>query len=260
MKRRLVLVRDPPAFERLGKVAAGAGQAAAAAVTHQINFEPPPFKRKKSVPSLKKKRMSTVKRIVPEQPLTTAAAVSKPAKKFKPPSGFGSYALDSGGGSQAKVKLPPKEWDGQAAQERAKKRRRESQAQKRGERGSGSAGENTNTFSMVSQVGGDGLSSSSAIVICDADYRTPMPPVSLLHPTVVVADEFIKKYAPSSTSWLIGQEAAVAEMNEWFADFTARRRDTPRCLLLVGPSGTGKTTAARLAFTEHGMKVLRVFH
>lgn len=51
--------------------------------------------------------------------------------------------------------------------------------------------------------------------------------------------ELYKKYRPGVLSGLIGQDEAVATLKD-----LGRRGAIPHCLLMTGPSGTGKTTAA----------------
>lgn len=56
-----------------------------------------------------------------------------------------------------------------------------------------------------------------------------------------MTEELYKKYRPTKLSELVGQDAAVRTL----ADL-GRRDSIPHCLLLSGPSGTGKTTIARI--------------
>jgi DNA polymerase III gamma/tau subunit len=54
-------------------------------------------------------------------------------------------------------------------------------------------------------------------------------------------EEYIRKYRPRRFERILGQPTAVKELQE-----LVERKRVPHALLLTGPSGTGKTTAARI--------------
>lgn len=53
--------------------------------------------------------------------------------------------------------------------------------------------------------------------------------------------ELEKKHRPNSMAGVIGQKVAVATVNKWIAD-----EKIPHTVLMIGPTGTGKTTVARI--------------
>lgn len=55
------------------------------------------------------------------------------------------------------------------------------------------------------------------------------------------APELYRKYRPEKFSDIVGQDDAIAALKDM-----GRRNAVPHCLLFTGPSGTGKTTAARI--------------
>ena len=61
-----------------------------------------------------------------------------------------------------------------------------------------------------------------------------------------------EKYRPQSVSAMIGNEDARSAITEWFAKW----KRGSKALLLVGPPGIGKTTAAGLAGTQFGYDVI----
>lgn len=66
-------------------------------------------------------------------------------------------------------------------------------------------------------------------------------------------DQIIAKQKPTSLSQVIGQEAAIKSMSLWLQSFQNKQpSDLPRCLILTGPSGVGKTLCADLLLRENG--------
>lgn len=61
-----------------------------------------------------------------------------------------------------------------------------------------------------------------------------------------------EKYRPASISGMIGNEEARASLVDWFSKW--KRGAKP--ILLVGPPGTGKTTAATLAAGQFGLDMI----
>jgi DNA polymerase-3 subunit gamma/tau len=59
--------------------------------------------------------------------------------------------------------------------------------------------------------------------------------------------DLTEKYRPKKLKDIVGQASAVQVLEEW-----VKRDEVPHALLLSGPSGTGKTTAARILRNELG--------
>ena len=60
------------------------------------------------------------------------------------------------------------------------------------------------------------------------------------------------RHAPRELEELAGQANAVRQLNLWIETFRREEYDVPRAALLVGPSGTGKTTAVQLIKQRYG--------
>lgn len=58
-------------------------------------------------------------------------------------------------------------------------------------------------------------------------------------------------------SQFVGNTSAVKSLTDWFDSLKARKDDTKRAALLVGPSGVGKNLIADLLFAEGGLEVIR---
>lgn len=65
-------------------------------------------------------------------------------------------------------------------------------------------------------------------------------------------DQLCARHRPTTFESVLGNADAVKEAREWLASFEARERYCPRALLLVGPTGCGKTTLAQLLFGGDG--------
>jgi DNA polymerase III delta prime subunit len=65
----------------------------------------------------------------------------------------------------------------------------------------------------------------------------------------------IDRQRPASLDDLIGQSRAVHQMRKWAKEFIEKRFGLPRALLLTGPTGVGKSTAAHLLFQELNLTI-----
>jgi len=74
-----------------------------------------------------------------------------------------------------------------------------------------------------------------------ADFQKPQRP----DPDLIIA-----RQRPARLDELVGKHAVVEQIRAWLGKFEKHVSGTPRCLMLVGPSGIGKSTAARLMFQE----------
>ena len=74
------------------------------------------------------------------------------------------------------------------------------------------------------------------------EYKTTRPDPDLI----------IGRQRPTSLDNLVGQAEQVRDIRGWFEKFEKKSTGTPRCLMIVGPSGLGKSSAARLIFQEMG--------
>ncbi len=63
------------------------------------------------------------------------------------------------------------------------------------------------------------------------------------------------KYAPKSTKEILGQERAVKALQDFIASFKTKKK---RALLLYGPPGCGKTSAAYAIAKEFNLEILEV--
>lgn len=145
-------------------------------------------------------------------------------------------------------KAPPTNWVPAAARKKATRRPRKKK---------GPA-----TFALLENSGGS---------FNDSDFRAPeayrnhLKERKMLDPP----DQIIARQKPTTLDELVGQgppnlngiighagpKGAIAQMREWMQNFIKRRTGTPKCLLLVGLSGVGKTCAAHLLLKEMGYVV-----
>ena len=61
-----------------------------------------------------------------------------------------------------------------------------------------------------------------------------------------------ERHRPAEIGAMVGNEEARAEITKWFSSWAPGARP----LLLVGPPGTGKTTAATLACRAFGLDMI----
>ena len=65
------------------------------------------------------------------------------------------------------------------------------------------------------------------------------------------------QWETNKSSDFVGNSQAVKSLTDWFECLRARRNDTKRAALLVGPCGTGKSKIADLLFAEGGYEVIK---
>ena len=66
---------------------------------------------------------------------------------------------------------------------------------------------------------------------------------------------FTYKYAPKSTSEILGQEMAVSQIRSFISDFKKKKK---KALLLYGSPGSGKTSSVYATAKEMNLEVLEV--
>ena len=64
------------------------------------------------------------------------------------------------------------------------------------------------------------------------------------------------KYIPTSSRDIVGNVKGIETIRQWIDDYKERIFGTKKALLLVGPPGIGKTTAAKLLLDEAGYNVI----
>ena len=71
-----------------------------------------------------------------------------------------------------------------------------------------------------------------------------------------MSEMWVDKYQPRRSDDLVGNSDAIQEIKSWFDAFKNRDESIKRALLLTGPPGCGKTSAARIIANEYGYHVL----
>jgi DNA polymerase III delta prime subunit len=61
-----------------------------------------------------------------------------------------------------------------------------------------------------------------------------------------------EKYAPKSLNEFVGNEESKYKVTEWLQNFRKQKAGTPLALLIVGPSGVGKSILVKLLADEYG--------
>lgn len=64
------------------------------------------------------------------------------------------------------------------------------------------------------------------------------------------------KYKPKKISDIIGQKEAVSSICNWLDEYGKKNESIKRCLLLVGDSGVGKSSAAEVILKEYGYDIV----
>ncbi|KAH0789978.1 DNA replication factor C, large subunit [Histomonas meleagridis] len=81
----------------------------------------------------------------------------------------------------------------------------------------------------------------------------PPPPEELSENEDSKYSLFTEKYRPKSFSDLVGNEAGIKKLREWIGSFD---RQTKKAVLISGPPGIGKSSAAYLAATQANYNVI----
>lgn len=162
--------------------------------------------------------------------------LSGPKKRFKPPPSV-ITAKENSTAVKKRKKAPPAGWNYDNAKDRMLKKRKAVSRDKR---------EGTDTFTIG---GTDGAVGGA---IDDTDYHVPADYKHLIGaaPFSANVSDIIARYQPRKLEDLIGQP--TGQVRGWLERHKAHKKNLPRALLIVGPSGVGKSSAARLAISELG--------
>jgi DNA polymerase III delta prime subunit len=93
---------------------------------------------------------------------------------------------------------------------------------------------------------------SQKVTLNDADFTAPKEFLEKQRLERPSPDQIIQRQKPTTLNDVIGQDKAISKMRQWFQQFNECFRHVPRCLMLVGPSGVGKTLCAELLMREFG--------
>jgi replication factor C subunit 1 len=69
-------------------------------------------------------------------------------------------------------------------------------------------------------------------------------------------DLWTVKYAPTDISHIIGNQGNIIKLRQWLQEWRRKKIPSERAVLVSGPPGIGKTTAAQVVSKNEGFKVL----
>lgn len=67
---------------------------------------------------------------------------------------------------------------------------------------------------------------------------------------------WVDKYKPTNINNIIGNSIHVKKCELWLNNFIKKKENTPKCLLITGPPGIGKTTTAYLLLKKYKFDIL----